>query len=194
MSTVSVPTAHSGAYAIDRPRSRIGFAVHSLPTKVRGSFNEFDGTGWFDVENPADSKLTLTVSTASITTRNARRDAHLRSKAFFEVETYPTLTFVSTKVDQTGDALYRVTGDLTIKGVTKPVTLDFRYTGRAFDRSDASDKHRIGFEGKTTLNRKDWGVNWNAALEGGGIFIGKMATIAFEVSAVRIDADEIGTQ
>jgi len=185
MST-TIPTTLTGTYAIDPTHSRIGFvARHAMVTKVRGSFNEFEGTGYFEAENPAGSHLTLTIQAASIDTRNADRDGHLRSNDFFDMETYPTITFASTAVEQTGDTDYRVTGDLTIKGVTKPVTVDFEHTGSAVD---PYGNQRIGFEGTTTVNRKDWGVSWNAALDAGGVLVSEKVTLELEVSAIRTDA------
>ena len=183
MSIVTVPTTLTGTYAIDPTHSRIGFvARHAMVTKVRGSFNEFDGTGYFDADDPAGSHLELRIKTASIDTRNADRDAHLRSNDFFDMETYPEITFTSTSVEQVGADDYRVTGDLTIKGITKPVTVDLEYTGSA---TDPFGNQRIGFEGKTTINRKDWGVTWNAALEAGGVLVSEKVTLEFEVSAVK---------
>ena len=161
----------------------IGFvARHTMVTKVRGSFNEFEGSGYFDADQPANSHLELVIKAASIDTRNADRDGHLRGNDFFAMDEYPKITFRSTSVEQTGDAEYRVTGDLTIKGITKPVSVDFDYTGAAVD---PLGNQRIGLEGKTTINRKDWGVNWNAALEAGGVLVSEKVTLEFEVSAVR---------
>ena len=186
MSTDTTPTTLTGNYAIDPSHSRIGFVSrHAMVTKVRGSFNEFDGSGYFDAENPAASHLQLTIQAATIDTRNADRDAHLRSNDFFDMDTYPEITFASTAVEQLDPESYRVTGDLTIKGVTKPVTVDFEYNGTAVD---PYNNQRIGFEGKTTINRRDWGVNWNAALEAGGVLVSEKVTIEFEVSAIRSDA------
>jgi polyisoprenoid-binding protein YceI len=183
MSITTVPSTVTGTYAIDPTHSRIGFvARHAMVTKVRGSFNEFEGTGVFDAEDPTKSQLQLTIKTASIDTRNADRDGHLRGNDFFAMEQYPEITFVSTAVEQLDAESYRVTGDLTIKGVTKPVVVDFEYTGTAVD---PFDNVRIGLEGKTTVNRKDWGISWNAALEAGGVLVSEKVTLEFEVSAIR---------
>jgi polyisoprenoid-binding protein YceI len=183
MSTVTATTTPTGTYAIDPTHSRIGFvARHAMVTKVRGSFNEFAGSGYFDAEDPARSHLQLTIQAASIDTRNADRDGHLRSNDFFDMEHHPEITFASTAVEQTASDRYRVTGDLTIKGVTKPVAVDLEYTGAALD---PFGNQRVGFEGKTVVNRKDWGVNWNAALEAGGVLVSEKVTLEFEVSAIR---------
>ncbi len=183
--TSTIPTTVTGDYAIDPTHSRIGFvARHAMVTKVRGSFNEFEGTGHFDVENPANSWLRLTIQAASIDTRNADRDGHLRSNDFFDMETYPEITFVSTEVAQSGPETFEVSGDLTIKGVTRPVSVEFEYTGTAVDAFGAT---RLGLEGKTVVNRKDWGINWNAALEAGGVLVGEKVTLEFEVSATRTE-------
>jgi len=183
MSTATIPATATGSYAIDPTHSRIGFvARHAMVTKVRGSFNEFDGFGYFDAEDPARSHLELTIQATSIDTRNADRDGHLRSNDFFDMETYPEITFASTAIEQVDPESYRVTGDLTIKGVTKPITVDVEYTGTAVD---PYGNWRIGLEGTTTINRKDWGVSWNAALEAGGVLVSEKVTLEFEVSAIR---------
>ena len=178
--TTQIPT---GTYTIDPTHSRIGFvARHAMVTKVRGSFNEFDGTGSFDAANPTAAQLQLTIKAASIDTRNADRDGHLRSNDFFDMDTYPEISFVSTAVEQTGDDEYQVTGDLTIKGVTKPVTIEFEQTGSA---RDPFGNLRVGFEGETTINRKDWGLTWNAALETGGVLVSEKIKLEFDVSAIQ---------
>ena len=185
MTTVTAPSTVTGTYAIDASHSRIGFvARHAMVTKVRGSFNEFEGSGYFDADQPANSHLELVIKTASIDTRNGDRDGHLRGNDFFDMDEYPKITFRSTSVEQTGHAEYRVTGDLTIKGITKPVSVDFDYTGAVVD---PWGNQRIGLEGNTTINRKDWGVSWNAALEAGGVLVSEKVTLEFEVSAVRTD-------
>lgn len=183
MSTTNPTTTGTGTYTIDPAHSRIGFvARHAMVTKVRGSFDEFEGDGFFDADNPPASHLELTIKAASIDTRNADRDAHLRSNDFFEMDKYPTLHFVSTAVEQVDASNFRVTGDLTIKDTTKPVTVDFELTGTA---RDASGNDRIGFEGSTVINRRDWGVNWNVPLEAGGVLVSEKVTLEFEVSAIR---------
>ncbi len=183
MSTTTNPATATGTYTVDPTHTRIGFvARHAMITKVRGSFNEFSGSGYFDAENPANVKLDLTIEAASIDTRNADRDGHLRSNDFFDMETYPQITFSSTAVELVDADTYRVTGDLTVKGTTKPVTIDFEVSGTA---TDPFGNQRIGFEGSTTVNRKDFDLTWNAPLETGGVLVSEKVTLEFEVSAIR---------
>jgi polyisoprenoid-binding protein YceI len=173
----------TGNYTLDPAHSRIGFvARHAMVTKVRGSFNEFAGSGYFDAEDPSRSRLEVTIQANSIATGHSDRDAHLRGNDFFDMETYPEIRFASTNVEAVDPTNYRVTGDLTIKGVTKPVTIDFEFTGSA---TDPFGNERIGLEGTVAVNRKDWGVNWNAALEAGGVLVSEKVTLEFDVSAVR---------
>ena len=173
----------SGKYMLDPAHSRIGFvARHAMVTKVRGSFNEVDGSGFFDADDPTNSHVELTIKAHSIDTRNADRDAHLRGNDFFDMDNHPEIRFVSTSVERVDDTTFRVTGDLTIKGVTKPVTVDLEFTGAAVD---PFNNQRIGIEGSTTVNRKDWGVSWNAALEAGGVLVSEKVTLEFEISAIK---------
>ena len=179
----TVPNIKTGTYHIDPIHSRIGFiARHAMITKVRGSFNEFAGSGFFDPEDPSNSHLELIIEASSIDTRNADRDAHLRSNDFFAMAEFPQISFVSTAVEHLSDVNYRVTGELTIKGVTRPVTIEFEYTGRSVD---SQGNERIGLEGTARVNRKEWGVNWNMALEAGGVLVSDQVTLEFDVSAVR---------
>jgi polyisoprenoid-binding protein YceI len=184
MTTASTSLAAlTGNYALDPSHSRIGFvARHAMVTKVRGAFNEFDGSGYLDGDNPANSKVSVTIKAASIDTRNEQRDGHLRSNDFLDMENHPEITFESTEAKQLDDTTFQVTGDLTIKGVTKPVTVDFTFEGMAHD---PWGNQRVGFEGSTTINRKDWGVTWNAALEAGGVLVSEKITLEFELSAVK---------
>jgi polyisoprenoid-binding protein YceI len=173
----------TGSYTFDTAHSRLGFvAKHAMVTKVRGAFNEFTGSAVLDGEHPEKSTATVTIKTASIDTRNAQRDAHLRSNDFLAMEEHPEITFVSTAAAQTGPAEFELTGDLTIRGVTKPVTIPFTYEGAA---TDPYGNFRAGFEGSVTINRKDYGVQWNAALEGGGVLVSDKVTLEFEISAIR---------
>lgn len=159
MNTVTAP-AITGTYAIDPTHSRIGFAArHAMVTKVRGSFNQFEGAGFFDAETPANSRLEVTIQSASIDTRNADRDAHLRSNDFFDMESYPTIRFSSTEVASGGSA-YRVTGDLTIKGVTKPVTLAVASLNCA--PHPFTKKEMCGANANTKIKRSDFNAGKNA--------------------------------
>ncbi|MEI6648964.1 MAG: YceI family protein [Actinomycetes bacterium] len=173
----------TGNYAIDPSHSQIGFSArHVMVTKVRGQFNEFTGTGFFDVETPANSKIDITIQVASINTRNADRDAHLRTNDFFAAEEFPTITFKSTSVAKSSDTTYAITGDLTIKTTTKSITFDLDYTGESID---PWGNQRIGLEGSTSINRSEYGVEWNTALETGGVLVSEKVSLEFEISAVK---------
>lgn len=182
MSNVLDP-ALSGTYVLDASHSRLGFvARHAMVTKVRGSFEKFEGTGVLDFSAPEKSTASVTVDMASVNTGNADRDGHLRNNDFFDVPNFPEMTFQSTGIKVVDDTTYELTGDLTIKGSTKPVTIEFEYTGTAVDPFGNT---RAGFEGKTVINRKDWGVNWNAALEAGGLLVSDKVTLEFDISAIK---------
>jgi polyisoprenoid-binding protein YceI len=150
--------------------------------KVRGSFDTYEGTATINGAEPASSTLSVTIQAASVDTRDANRDGHLRSADFFDAETHPTITFVGTGFAIVDDATVEVTGDLTIKGVTNQVTIPFEFGGEA---TDPFGNVRIGFEGQVTVNRKDWGLNWNAALETGGVLVSEKVVLEFEVSAIK---------
>jgi polyisoprenoid-binding protein YceI len=172
----------AGDYTLDHTHTRIGFvARHAMVTKVRGAFNEFEGTAHID-EDLSKSWAKVAVNVDSIDTRNADRDGHLRTNDFLDIENHPQITFESTSVRQLDDVTVQVSGDLTIKGVSKPVTIDFEYQGQA---TDPFGNQRVGFEGAVTINRKDWGITWNAALETGGVLVSDKVTLEFEVSAVK---------
>jgi polyisoprenoid-binding protein YceI len=176
----TVPGYLAGTWAIDPVHSDVGFVVrHMVVAKVRGRFTKFDGqivTG----ENAADSSVTATIELNSIDTGNTQRDDHIRSADFFEVETYPTMTYRSTGVRQDGDDLV-LDGQLTLKGVTKDVPLRLELNGFG---PDAYGGTRAGFTATTDINRRDFGVNFNAALETGGAVVADKIAIHLEIEAV----------
>ena len=173
----------TGTYTIDPVHSRLGFvARHAMVTKVRGNFNDFQGAVVIDGADPAASSATVTAEVASVDTRNAQRDEHLRSNDFLAMDEHPEITFVSTSVAPTGPTSLDLTGDLTIRGVSKSVTIPFEFEGAA---TDPFGNLRAGFEGSVTINRKDYGINWNAALEAGGVLVSDKVTLEFEVSAIK---------
>ena len=171
----------TGDYTLDASHSRLGFSArHAMVTTVRGAFKDFEGTAHIDTATPANSKVELSIKTASIDTGVEDRDAHLRGDDFFEVEAYPEITFTSTDVERDGDD-WTITGDLTIKDVTKPISVEFESNGSA---RDPFGNLRVGFEGHTTLSRKDWGLTWNAALETGGFLVSDKIKLEFDISAI----------
>jgi polyisoprenoid-binding protein YceI len=180
---VSSLTDLTGTYTIDATHSRIGFvARHAMVTKVRGAFNEIEGTAVLDGADPSRSAATVTIQAKSIDTRNGQRDEHLRSNDFLAMDEFPEITFVSTAARQVDDSTFELTGDLTVRGVTNSVTIPFTYEGAA---TDPYGNLRVGFEGAVTVNRKDYGLSWNAALETGGVLISEKVTLEFEVSAIK---------
>ena len=182
--TVAVADRDSitGDYVIDASHSRLGFSArHAMVTTVRGQFDEFEGTAHVDAENPSASSVSLTIRPASISTGSADRDGHLVSGDFFDVENHGVITFASTSVVRDG-AEWTITGDLTIKGVTNPVTIPFEETGTAVDPFGNT---RVGFEGSTSINRKDWDLSWNAALETGGVLVSEKIKLDFDISAIK---------
>ena len=170
-----------GDYALDPTHSRLGFSTrHAMVTTVRGQFKEFTGEAVVDTANPSASKVVVNIKADGIDTGVADRDAHLRGADFFDVENYPEITFTSTEVSRDGDD-WTITGDLTIKDVTKPISIDFEATGSA---RDPFGNLRIGFEGQATISRKDWGLTWNAALETGGFLVSDKIKLDFDISAI----------
>ena len=173
----------TGDYTLDVSHTRLGFSArHAMVTTVRGQFTDFTGTAHIDTANPAASKVALTIQTASIDTGVADRDGHLKSADFFDADNNKEITFVSTKVEREDASTWLITGDLTMKGVSKPVTIEFESTGSA---RDPFGNLRVGFEGATTINRKDWGLSWNAALETGGVLVSEKIKLEFDVSAIQ---------
>ncbi len=176
--------ALSGDYTIDTAHSRVGFvARHAMVTKVRGSFDEFEGSIHLDGENPEKSSGTVTIQAKSINTRNSQRDEHLRSNDFLDMDNHAgDHVRVDRRSSRPGDAEFLVSGDLTVRGVTKPVEIPFEFTGAAVD---PFGNQRVGLEGSVVINRKDFGVSWNAALEGGGVLVSEKVTLEIEVSAIK---------
>jgi polyisoprenoid-binding protein YceI len=170
-----------GTYAIDASHTQLGFAVrHMAVSKVRGRFGTFDGTIEI-AEDPVDSKVSLTIDANSVDTRDENRDNHLRSGDFFDIENHPQWTFASTSIAAVSPTEWNVTGDLTIRGVTKPVTLDMSLEGVV---KDPYGNHRVGFSGSTSINREDFDVSFGAVMEAGGMVVGKKVDIELEVEAV----------
>lgn len=174
--------ALSGTWVIDPAHSSFNFtAQHAMVTKVRGKFADIAGEIVIDGENPGNSSVSATAQAASIDTGNAQRDSHLRTGDFLEADTYPELSFTSTAVEVEGDEV-TVTGDLTIKGVSKTFTVELDWEGPA---KDHMGNERLGFEGAFEINRTDFGVNFNAVLETGGVLVSEKVVITLDVSAVR---------
>jgi len=178
--TTAIATATT-TYSIDKAHSEVTFQVRHLLTKVRGRFSDFNGTIEYDEEHPERSQVNVEVQAASIDTSERDRDVHLRSADFFDVENNPVLTFRSTGIHRSADGAFAVTGDLTIHGVTRSVNFDAFVLGKA---KDPWGNERIAFEAETTINRKDFGLTWNAALETGGFLVGDEVTISVSVQAV----------
>jgi polyisoprenoid-binding protein YceI len=173
----SINDLPAGTWTVDASHSEIGFvARHLMVTKVRGQFKEFEGTVKVG-DDITDSQVTAVAQIASVDTGSADRDTHLKSADFFDVEANPTMSFTSTEV--TPDSL---TGDLTIKGVTKPVVFDLDFNGLA---TDPWGNQKAGFEAETEINRKDWGLEWNVALEGGGVLVSEKIKIKLEVQLLK---------
>ncbi len=175
-------TAYHGTWQIDPSHTRLGFvARHAMVTKVRGHFPATAGMLVIDADNPSGSTAQVSVEMASVSTGSPDRDAHLRSADFFDVETHPAMTFASTAVKQDGDQFVML-GDLTIRGVTRPVELAIEPTGVA---TDPFGNVRAGFEGSTELSRRDFGLTWNVALEAGGVLVSDKVQIQLDVAAVK---------
>ncbi|HKP28371.1 MAG TPA: YceI family protein [Gemmatimonadales bacterium] len=182
-SPISAQTSAAAApdsWKIDPNHSTLAFKIRHLVSTVSGTFLEWGGTLRADPANLAAGSVDVTIQTASITTRHDRRDTDLRSANFFDAENNPTISFKSTSVEVHGEIL-RITGDLTMHGVTRPVTLEGQYAGAM----GAGAQQRIGFSASGKLNRLDWGIAWNRAVEGGGVLLGDEVTLEIAISAVR---------
>jgi polyisoprenoid-binding protein YceI len=170
-------------WTIDQAHSSVSFSInHMMIAKVHGGFEKLSGVLMYDPDQPANSKVEVTVDAASINTREAQRDQHLRSADFFDVEKYPSLTFISKRIEGSGGE-YKVTGDLTIHGVSKEVTLDVE--GPSSEMKDPYGNLKIGASAVTKIKRKDFGLTWNAALEAGGFLVGDDVNITLEIQFVK---------
>ncbi|MEU6070913.1 MULTISPECIES: YceI family protein [Streptomyces] len=175
--------ALTGEYTIDPAHTTIGFvARHAMVTNVKGGFLDFTGSLHLDGSDPAKSTASLDVKMDSIETGNSDRDGHLKSSDFFKTDEFPTMTFRSTKAEALGGDNYRITGDLSILGVTKPLSIDLEFNGSA---KDPFGNERVGFEGKTEILRSEWGLTWNAALETGGVLVSDKIKLIFDISAIK---------
>jgi polyisoprenoid-binding protein YceI len=182
MTTTTALSELTGDYILDPAGTRIGFvARQAIFTTVRGQFTEFAGSAHLDGDDPSKSSARLTIQAASIRTASARRDDHLR-RAFLDTPDHPAITFTSTEVEQLSKTSFRLTGDLTIRGTTKPVTVDFELSSAGYDQQGA---FRTGFQGTVAINRRDWGVSWNGVLEGGGALVSNKVTLELATVAVR---------
>ncbi|MHB9858832.1 YceI family protein [Streptomyces sp. YIM S03343] len=175
--------ALTGEYTLDPAHTTIGFvARHAMVTNVKGKFIDFSGALHLDGSDPAKSTASIDVKMESIDTGNADRDGHLKSADFFKTDEFPVMTFRSTKAEALGGDDYRITGDLSILGVTKPITIDLEFNGAA---KDPFGNERVGFEGKAELLRSEWGLTWNAALETGGVLVSDKIKLNFDISAIK---------
>jgi polyisoprenoid-binding protein YceI len=172
----------TGTWTIDASHSRLGFSVrHAGIATVRGSFTGFEGALVLDGTNPANSSANVTVQASTFSTGSEQRDGHVVSPDFLDVEKYPTLAFSSTSVRPDGDG-YVLVGDLTIRDITRPVEIAVEVEGQA---TDPFGNARVGFSGETAINRKDFGLTWNATLETGGLLVGEKVKITLDVSAIK---------
>jgi polyisoprenoid-binding protein YceI len=181
MTATQDTTVGAQIYSIDKAHSEVSFQVRHLLTKVRGRFTEFSGTVRIDEQRPENSSVTLAIDASSVDTNTDDRDQHLRSADFFHVENHPTITFTSSQITKNGQDTYDLTGTLTIRGVSKEITFPVTHLGVA---KDPWGNTRAGFEAATTVNRKDFGLQWNAALETGGFLVGDEVQIAVSIQAV----------
>ncbi|MFF3000960.1 YceI family protein [Streptomyces sp. NPDC057950] len=175
--------ALTGEYTIDPAHSTIGFvARHAMVTNVKGSFQDFEGALHLDGADPSRSTATIDVKMDSIETGSADRDTHLKSSDFFKTDEFPAMTFRSTKAEALGGDDYRITGELSILGTTKPLSIDLEFNGSA---KDPFGNERVGFEGKAEILRSEWGLTWNAALETGGVLVSDKIKLNFDISAIK---------
>lgn len=170
-------------WAIDPTHSEIGFKVkHMMFTNVSGSFQQFDATVETEGDDFENAKIEFSADVASVTTANADRDNHLKSGDFFDAEQFPKMTFTATSFTKESESEYELKGDLTLRGVTKPVKLDVEFGGTA---KDPWGNLKAGLSATGKINRKDWGLNWNSALEAGGVLVGEEVKLVIELQFIK---------
>ncbi len=185
MSTTAQPQTGTHTWVIDPVHSAIEFSVkHMMVATAKGRFTKFEGTVTFDPQHPQNTAAVATIEVSSIDTGNDQRDEHLRTNDFFLAEQYPTATFRSTRIALEDDEKAKMYGDLTIRGVTKPIVLDVEFEGQG---QDAYGKQRAGFTATTAIDRLDYGINWNPALETGGVVVSNRVKLTINISAIRQD-------
>jgi len=177
------PALAAETYTFDKAHTTVGFEVRHIVTNVGGKFQEFSGTIKVDRATPEASSVEFTIRADSVFTNEPKRDAHLKSPDFFDVATYPTISFRSTSVKPDGKGSWLVTGDLTMRGVTKQVTLPVTFLGEG---KDPWGNEKVGFETSTTLNRQDFGISWNKALDQGGVLVGDEVKVQVSVEANKV--------
>lgn len=182
----SLAAAAPTTWKIDPAHTQAGFSVRHFFAKVHGVFHDVQGTIVFDPDDTSAVKIDASVKVASVDTGNPERDGDLKSDHFFDAEKNPTLTFKSTKVTRAGKNQYKISGELSMRGVTKPVTFDAEFLGSAAESVDGhSWGSKAGFTATTVVNRKDWGINWNKTLDNGGVMVDDSVTIELEVEASK---------
>ena len=174
------PALAADSYTFDKSHTAVGFQVRHIVTNVSGRFKDFAGTIQIDKANPAASSVEFTIQAASIDTNEPKRDEHLRSADFFDVANQPTIRFKSQSVKAAGKDAYEVTGELTMRGVTKTITLPVQFLGEG---KDPWGNEKVGFEIATTLNRKDYGINWSKTLDNGGLLVADEVRVQISVEA-----------
>ena len=179
---LAAPAARAATFEIDVSHSSLGFGVkHMVVSTTRGTFADFAGTFDFDPADPASLSASVTIQTASVNTGNAKRDDHLRTSDFFDAQQFPQITFVSTRAEATADGVV-LYGNLTMRGVTKEIALPLEITGPI---TDPWQKVRVGLEGKTRINRRDWGISWSKSMDNGGLVVGDEVTLEIVVEGMQ---------
>jgi polyisoprenoid-binding protein YceI len=186
--THAAPADLIGDYVLDRENTRLGFVVrHALVARVHGEFRSFRGTAHVDLVEPSRSSAEVEIESVSISTGNAQRDAHLRTGDFLDVSHHPLIRYRTTVVSRINNSWLAVRGDLTIRGFTKPLSMDFHYRGAT---TDESGKVRLAFTATTDISRRAWGVSWSAPVEAGGVVVADRVTLEIDVAVVRVPSSD----